>query len=380
MVGVLVGTAGLVIVLSVFNGFGNLVLSLYDSFDPDIKITVVEGKTFDPTVANISHIRNIKGVVSISQIYEENVLLKYRNRQVIARIKGVDDAFVKNTSMRDKIIDGDFILQRGDTNYAVFGAGVAYFLSMDVEHVIMPVQLFVPRRGQQPSLNPEDGFNREWIMPTGVFALQQEFDSRYVFVPIGFARQLFEDSLNITSLEIMLDKGANAQRIASEIQKANPALAVQTRAEQHAFLSKIIASEKFVAYFILCLILLISTFNILGSLTMLIIEKQHDIGLLLSLGAELKQIKNIFFVEGLLITLIGSITGLSFGFLICWLQQTFGIIQIGNAESFVISAYPVAMQATDFILSFVIVFIIGGMASYYTAQRLVPRYALAKLN
>lgn len=379
IVGVLVGTAGLVIILSVFNGFGNLVLSLYDSFDPDIKITVTEGKTFDPGLAHLPQLKNINGVFSVSEIYEENVLLKYRDRQVIARIKGVDDAFVKNTSMKDKIIDGDFTLQRGDTNYAVFGAGVAYFLSMDIDHVIMPVQLFVPRRGQQPSLNPEDAFNRDWIMPSGVFALQQEFDSRYVFVPMRFARKLFEDSLKISALEISLSKDANADAVASEIKKIAPELAVKTRAQQHAFLSKIISSEKFVAYFILCLILLISTFNILGSLTMLIIEKKHDIGLLLSLGAELKQIKNIFFVEGLLITIIGSVAGLGIGVLICWAQQTFGIIQIGNAESFVISAYPVDMEPGDFILSFVIVFIIGAAASYYTAQKLVPRYALAKL-
>lgn len=377
----MVGTAGLVIVLSVFNGFGNLVLSLYDSFDADIKITVAEGKSFDPHLAKLDELKKIKGIVSLSQILEENVLLKYRDRQVIARIKGVDQNFTASTPLKHKIIDGEFILQQGDTNYAVFGSGVAYSLSMDIAHVLTPVQLFVPKRGREPSLNPEDAFNREWIMPSGVFALQQDFDNKYVFVPMRFARILFDDTLNITSLEITLAPGADANAIQSQIKKlTGTALVVKTRDQQHEFIYKILTSEKFVAYFVLCLILLIATFNILGSLTMLIIEKKHDIGLLMSLGADASQIKNIFFTEGMLITLIGSTTGLALGALVCGLQLHFGFIKIGDAESFVVDAYPVAMQVSDFVLSFVIVLAIGASASFYTAQKLVSRFALVALN
>jgi lipoprotein-releasing system permease protein len=379
IIGIAVGTAGLVIVLSVFNGFGNLVLSLYDSFDPDIKITSVAGKSFDPAKAQINNLKNIYGITSVSEIVEENVLLKYRDRQVIARIKGVDSVFIKTSSMKSKIIDGDFILQSGDTNYAVFGSGVAYYLSMDIQHIFAPVQLFVPKRGMQPSLNPEDAFNRDWIVPSGVFALQQDFDNKYVFVPITFARKLFDMPIAVSSLEISIARNEDADLIKEKIlAQCGNSFVVSTRAQQHNFLYKILTSEKFVAYFILCLILLISTFNILGSLTMLIIEKKHDIGLLLSLGADLTIIKNIFLTEGLLITSIGAISGILLGLIICLLQMSFGFIAIENSESFVIDAYPVSMQLTDFILSFLIVIIIGATASYYTAQKIVKKYTLAE--
>lgn len=368
----------MVIVLSVFNGFGNLVLSLYDSFDPDIKITAVAGKSFDPQQAKIDKLKNINGITAISEIVEENVLLRYRDRQVIARIKGVDSTFVKSTRMKSSIIDGDFVLQQGDTNYAVFGSGVAYYLSMDIQHIFAPVQLFVPKRGMQPSLNPEDAFNHDWIIPSGVFALQQDFDNKYVFVPLSFARKLFDMPIAVSSIEVSIADGGDVASIQSQIAaQCGSAFEIKTRAEQHDFLYKILTSEKFVAYFVLCLILLIATFNILGSLTMLIIEKKHDINLLMSLGSDLPQIKNIFLTEGLLITFIGALSGLALGGLICTLQKTFGFIAIENAESFVIDAYPVAMQPFDFVLSFFIVVIIGASASYYTAQKLVTKYALA---
>ncbi len=377
IIGIAVGTAGLVVILSVFNGFGNLVLSLYDTFDADIKITAVKGKSFDPVLADVAGLRKLEGINSVNEVLEENVLLKYRDRQVIARIKGVDSTYEKSAELSSSIIDGAFILNNGDTNYAIIGSGVAYYLSMDLQHLFSPIQLFVPRAGLHNNLNTEDAFNRDWIIPSGVFAIQQDFDNKYIFVPLSFARKLLDTDTNVTSLEVMLKPGANPNLVKQQILKRCGNLVdVKTRIEQHDFLYKILFSEKFVAYFVLCLILLIATFNILGSLTMLIIEKKHDIGLLLSLGADVSLVKKIFLTEGLLITCIGSVSGIAIGYTVCFAQMTFGLIKIENSDSFIIDAYPVAMMWTDFLLSFLIVSLIGAIASYYTSQKLVSKYAL----
>jgi len=370
IIGVMVGTAGLVIVLSVFNGFGNLMVSLYDTFDADIKITATTGKTISVTDSTLTEIQHIEGVAHVFAVYEENVLFKYGDKQVIGKLKGIPLQYA-DAALQKTIIDGSFAADAYQ-HFAVFGAGIAYQLGMDLDHVTQPIQMYVPKTGIDNPVNVDDAFNQASALPTGVFSLQQDFDNQYVFVPLTFAQTLFDAPQKATAIEVTLKPNAPTKLVQQALENKN--WQVQTRQQQHAFLYAIINSEKFIAYFILVLILIISTFNILGSLTMLIIEKQKDLKLFLSMGATPKKIKQVFVIQGLMITAVGSMGGLLLGFIVCFCQQHFGIIKIANSQSFVVDAYPVAIVAADFIICMLIVTCIGAIASFYTAHFVVSKY------
>ena len=376
VVGVMVGTMGLIIVLSVFNGFGSLVMQLYDSFDPDIKITANYSKTFHPDSTRLSDIKKLQGIKSINLSLEENVLLRYRENQTIATVKGVSEDFLKSTKIGDKLIDGKFILQSGDTNFALVGGQIAYILGLRPEDLFHQIGIYIPKRGVslETTLNPDEAFINRNIYAAGVFAIQQDFDSKYVVVPLRFARDLIGHNENVSAIEIALQPDADAGEISQKISEiAGKNFAVKDRYQQHDFLYKIISSEKLAVFLILGFILLIATFNIVGSLTMLIIEKKKDIVMLLSMGADLKMVKQIFLLEGLLISLSGAVIGLVLGGLICWLQLTFGLIKLENADAFIIDSYPVLMQPLDFIYVFITVFTIGALASWYTSIAIVKK-------
>jgi len=372
--GIAVGTIGLVIVLSVFNGFGDLVISLYNSFDPDIKITLTEGKTFDPASTNIQEIKKIIGVKAITNVLEENALLKYRDRQMIATVKGVDSTFTETSGLKNNIAEGEMLLEKGEQNFAIAGSGIAYTLGINAEDMFSQLNMYVPKRGQNVALVPEDAFTNLLIKPSGIFVIQQDFDTKYVIVPLRFARELIGEEKKVSALEIAVDKNYDAAGLKKQIATiAGKNFTVNDRIEQHDYLNKILSSEKWAVYLILSLILLISAFSIIGSLTMLIIDKKKDIGILFSMGAELKLVRKIFFTEGLMISLIGGLGGLFFGWLICFLQQEFKMIKLGNSESFVIDAYPVSMLPLDFINVFLIVFAIGAALSWFASYRLINK-------
>lgn len=374
VVGIAVGTIGLIIVLSVFNGFGNLVISLYDSFDPDIKITLVEGKTFDPSSTKIEEIKKINGVKAITNVLEENALLKYRDRQMIATVKGVDQSFSETSGLKNNIAEGEMLLEKGKQDFAIVGSGIAYTLGISLEDMFNRLNIFVPKRGREVMLTPEDAFTNLMIRPSGIFVIQQDFDTKYVVAPLRFARELIGEEKKVTSMEIALDKNADVKKIKHQIaETVGKEFMVSDRVQQHDFLNKILSSEKWVVYLILSLILLISAFSIIGSLTMLIIDKKKDIGILISMGAELNAIRKIFFIEGLMISMIGGTAGLFFGWLICFFQQQFKMIKLENSESFIIDAYPVSMQVTDFINVFLIVFTIGALLSWFSSYRLINK-------
>jgi len=372
VIGIAVGTAGLVIVLSVFNGFGDLVTSLYNAFDPDIKITIVEGKSFDPADAKIEEIKKVKGVKAVTQILEESALLKYREKQVIATIKGVDENYAETGDVKNNIVEGEMLLQKKEKNYAVIGGGIGYTLGMNLDDVFSSLNIYVPKRGRDVMLTPEDAFTNLLIQPSGIFSIQQDFDSRYVIVPLRFARELIGEQTKVTALEIALSGSADPKLLKNEIAKiAGSEFLVQNRMEQHDFLNKILVSEKWAVYLILSLILLISAFSIIGSLTMLIIDKKQDISILLSMGADLNQIRKIFLTEGLMISLIGGGTGLIFGWLICMAQQKFKLIGFGDSASFVVDSYPVSIQPLDLVNVFLIVFAIGATLSWVASYRTI---------
>ena len=374
--GVTIGTMALIIVLSVFNGFEKLVVSLFNSFNPDMLVTVKAGKTFNAGLIPEGTIRKIPGVLYLSETIEENALLKYKDKQIIVTIKGVGDDFVRMTRIDTMIVNGTFALKNGEKVMAVLGYGVAYDVGASLQDYMNPLTVYVPRRNGSFGGGFENAFNSDVIFPSGFFSVQQDFDTKYVILPISFARKLLEYTNEVTAIEIGLDKNSDHEKIQNQLQKIlGDKFAVKNRFQQEATLYKIMKSEKWAIFLILSFILLIATFNVIGSLSMLIIDKKEDISTLRSMGANDTLIRRIFLAEGLLISLIGAVAGLVLGGLTCWLQQVFGFVKLGAADStFVVNAYPVHMQVPDFIFVFSTVMFIGILAAWY------PVYNLRKIK
>jgi lipoprotein-releasing system permease protein len=367
--GVTVGTMALIVVLSAFNGIESLVMSLFNAFDPDIKITVVQGKTFQNDLPQLEQVKKLPGVAYYSEVIEENALLKYRDNQYIGTIKGVDENFIAMSRMDTMIVDGEFILEEAGNDMAVLGQGVSNLLGINILNILHPLHIYVPKRTSQAMLTPEQAFNLRLVYPAGVFSIQHEFDAKYVFVPIELASDLLDYGNRITSVEIGLQRGYKIKDVQSQIQEIlSSEFSVKDRFQQHDFLYRIMRSEKWAVYLILTFILVIATFNVIGSLTMLIIDKKKDIGILSSMGADNLLIRKIFFIEGLMISLSGAVLGLGLGFLLCLAQEHFEIVKLHG--SFVMEAYPVEMQVGDFLAVFATVFLIGAFAAWYPARQI----------
>jgi len=379
--GIMVGTMALIVVLSVFNGFESLVASLYNSFNPDLEITVKKGKSFTLEQLGAERIWEIPGVVHMTEVVEENALLKNGKRQYIARMKGVSDEFNQMTAIDSAIVDGDYVLQYGENPCGVFGAGVAYHLGVIPGDFADPVGIYVPSRTADFKPGLEQPFNQGNVMPSGVFSIQQDFDLSLVIVPLWFARDLLEYTDELTALEIGLGEDADINGIkAAVLEIAGEGFYVKDRYEQEELLYKIMNAEKWIIFLILAFILMIATFNVIGSLSMLIIDKQKDIAVLHSLGANNTMIRRIFLLEGLLISMLGALTGLILGGLLSWLQQEFGIISLGEGDGlFIIDAYPVEVRAMDFLYVFLTVFVIGYLAALIPARRISRRNMEQKL-
>jgi len=374
VIAVAFGTSALIIVLSVFNGFENLVRSLYNSFDPDIKITSVEGKTFSSDIVPIDQLKKINGISFIVPTIEENALIRYHDKQVIATIKGVSQDFSKMSGLDTMITDGHLILQNGDTNFAVIGSGIAYNLNLSIGDFLAQLDVYVPRREAEVSIQTADAFNRGFIFPSGIFSIQQDFDTKYILVPFRFAKEITGYNNEITAIEIGLSQGVDKEKCQKKIQTllGNNFL-VRDRFQQHELLYRIMKGEKWAVYLILTLILIIAIFNLAGSLTMLILAKQKDISILQSMGAPVSLIRKIFLGDGMLITFSGAAAGIFFGYIICWLQLRYGFVPLGSSGSFVISRYPVDMQLPDFIFVMLTVLTIGFVAAWYPSLRVIRK-------
>ena len=371
MIGVGIGTAALIIVLSVFNGFEKLILSLYNSFDPPIKVSVLDGK-----VSDFQEAKNYLDDKAIlySEVLEEKVLLRYQDKEYIATLKGVDANFKAINAVDSMLIAGDYLDIYSAKHTAVVGQGVAYYLSMNIGNIFDQLQVYIPDREKKNLLRPENSFIQKSILPVGVFAIQSDFDAEYVLTNIAFVREVLNrDSLSSSSLEIRCTD-ADISTIQTDLQDIlGESFSVKSKYQQHAFLYKILNSEKLAVFIILSFILIIATFNIIGALTMLMIEKKNDIKLLFHVGASPQLVKRIFFFEGLLTTAVGAITGLILGIFIAWLQIQFGLIKMGNG-SFVVDSYPVVIESLDILLVLITVFGIGCIASLIPARQLVKRY------
>lgn len=372
--GVTVGTMALIIVLSVFNGLETLVRSIFNTFDPDLMVTAAEGKTFIPDSSSLRIISKIEGVACYSLCLEENALIKYGEKQYIATIKGVDENYTRVTRIDSSMWDGKFNLRAENGRpYAVPGIGIANSLGLRVNFVT-PMMIYVPKRTGSVNLNPEDAFIRNFIFPSGIFQVEQEFDSKYVFIPIEFARDLLEFKNEVSSLEIKFREGANESEVQKNVIKAlGKGFVVRNKFEQQEIFYKVMRSERLAIFLILSLILIIASFSIIGSLTMLIIEKERDIQILRSLGADNTLIRKIFIFEGWLISIIGAFAGIILGFIICWLQQTFGLVRL-QSDTLIMDAYPVVMKLKDFIVVPATVLLIGFWAAWYPVRFLTKKY------
>lgn len=367
----MVGTMALIIVMSVFNGFENVVIKLFNTFNPEIQITAAAGKTFDITTLPVEKIKAIPGVVYYTDVIEENALLKYKEKQFIATIKGVNPDYQKLSGIDTMMTQGEFEIQKDSNNFAVVGQGVAYNLGLELNDYLNPLEVYVPRHGSSSMTNMMEAFNSEVLFTSGIFSVQQDYDEKYVIIPIRFARKLLDYENEVTSVELGLESDADRELIQKQIEETvGEKFVVKNRFQQQELLYKIMKSEKWAIILILSFILLIATFNIIGTLTMLILDKKKDISILWSMGADRKLIRRIFFAEGMMITFLGSILGLALGVFICWLQQRFGLVRMPEGGSFVITAYPVRMQLMDFVYVFAIDMVIGVITSWYPVKQI----------
>jgi lipoprotein-releasing system permease protein len=372
--GVTVGTMALIIVLSVFNGLETLVHSIFNTFDPDLKITAAKGKTFIPDSARLSLLSELDGIACFSLCLEENALLRYGEKQYIATIKGVDDKYVQVSGIDSAMWDGEFILRsEKGRSFAIPGIGIANNLGLRVNFVT-PLNIYVPKRTGSTDLNPEDAFVRDYIFPSGIYQVEQDFDSKYVFVPIGFARELLEFESEVTSVEIRFDNESKEYEIQKNVVTIfGNGFLVKNKYEQQEIFYKVMRSERLAIFIILTMILIIASFSIIGSLTMLIIEKERDIEILRSLGADNNLIRKIFIFEGWLISIIGAFIGILLGFIVCWIQQKFGLVRL-QSNTLIMNAYPVVMKITDFMIVPATVLLIGFWAAWYPVRFLTKKY------
>ena len=375
IVGISVGTLTFIVVLSVFNGFDVVVKSLFNSFYADIEVVPAEGKTFVVSPDTLQQLTSLKGVLDVSEITEENALVVYGERQTVAAVRGVDDYYDNVTGIDTMIWDGEYKLWDHGTPRAVVGRGIKYMLNMD-PNFLETIKLMVPKRTERISLDPNRSLNTRYLMPSGFFAGQPDIEIKYIIVPVEFARKLFDYAPNeLSALEIKTDPSINSTRLQKNIQQLlGESLKVKNREQQNELLYKTMRSEKWAIFFILAFILLVASFNVVGTLTMLIIEKKDDIQTLRHLGANMRTIKKSFLTEGLIISFLGAFAGLAIGTVICLLQQHFGIIKLKGGESFVIDAYPVKILLRDIIMVLIAVSAIGFAASWYPIRFITRKY------
>jgi lipoprotein-releasing system permease protein len=375
VLGVATAVAALVCVLSVYNGFQDLLGKMYSSFDPPIKIRVVEGKTFRTNTAAFQAIRQDPSVSVFCETLEENALVQYKESQTSATIKGVSDNFNKLTDIDKLLYSGKFILHDNNFNYATIGVGLSGILGTGGSF-IDPITINAPKRmGNINLANPAASFTTSQILLSGAFGINQpDYDNSMVLVPIAFAREIFEYTDEVTAIEIKLKDGINPEKARAKFAKLlGNGFSVQTIMEQKADFYRINRIEKWMTFLILSFILMISLFNVIGSLSMLILEKQEDSITLRQLGADQKTVRRIFLLEGWLIALSGAVLGIALGVLLCFLQQQFGLLKLGGGGNYIVDAYPVKLFLKDVVLVFCTVLIVSIPSTWWPVQSYIRK-------
>jgi lipoprotein-releasing system permease protein len=366
-----VGAAALIIILSVFNGFEGLVKSLYSSFYPSVKVSAVSGKTIHLTGEQLKQIAGLKYVSHLTQVVEEKAVLRYGDGdQTIAILKGVDSNYNKVAEVDKSISHGRFDVGDEMAYRAVLGVELEMALGVDVERSLIPISVYMPKRNVGNAVLPEDALSNGILYPAGSFAIQQEFNSKYVITNIDFMRKMLEmDDDEMSAVEIKGKRGINDIVLKNSIiALLGTGYKVETRYEQNQALYAIMQTEKWAVYVIMSFILVIAAFNMIGSLYMLVMEKQKDITILKAMGARSRTITRIFLAEGLIIAGLGTVMGFTISIAFCILQQRFGLIKL-EGTSFLVDAYPVNMHPADFLLVSATIIVIGIAASWYPARR-----------
>lgn len=367
-------TAAMICVLSAFNGIDELVKDLFANFDTPLTIIPSEGKSFPDSLMTDQAILSIGGVKGVSRVIEEDAWLTYKDHNAVSTVKGVDQNYLALSPIDTMVYDGQFLLEDESFFYAVVGLGVRSELYMPLyDYAPTVMNINAPIRGRKLSRYKENAFNREAINVSGIFSVNAELDAKYVIVPLAFARKLFEMENDISSIEIFLDDEKNADEIQQKLQSILPAgLRIETRYEKNALVYKTNASEKWATFLILLFILLIACFNIIASLTMLIIEKKKDIFTLNSMGIDASGVERIFVYEGVFINLIGALLGLILGLALCFVQMKFGLIGLEGA---MVDAYPVSVHGVDVVGILLTVVLVGSVFSATLVRLLVRRFA-----
>lgn len=376
--GVALATLAMVCTLSVFNGFQDMVAGFFTAFDPQLKITVREGKVFLPDEPALQQVRSLPEVEVWTETLEENAMVQYKDRQVMAVIKGVDDNFEQLTSIDSLLYGtGQFILKDNIVDYGFLGIELMSQLGTGIQFVD-PLQVFAPRRNVRVNLaNPSAAFNREYLFsPGAVFVVNQEkYDAHYIVTSLSFARRLFDYGREVSAVELKLKPDADTEAVRQRIATLlGDRFVVQNRYEQQADVFRIMEIEKLISYLFLTFILVVSCFNVIGSLSMLILDKRDDVVTLRNLGADDRLVVRIFLFEGRLISVFGAVGGILSGLLLCWAQQRFGFITLGGGSgAFVVDAYPVSVHISDVVLVFATVLAVGFLSVWYPVRYLSRR-------
>lgn len=370
-------TAALVIVLSAMNGLTGIVADLYNAIEPDLKITSVNSKYILNRMDIERQIKLIPEINAISYSLEENALIKLDDKQAVVNIKGVDANF-KNLTRFDTVVkEGEYRFEYNNQFYGVFGKGIANKLGINVNDFISPISIFAPKRGKFEGINPDDAFTKINVSPAGIFSLNDDFDYKYVLIDLKAAQTLFDCGDEINMIEINVKDKSNIDKIQQQLKNSlGENYNVKNKYEANDVLFKTLEIEKLWVFLILSFILIIATFNIIGSLTMLIIEKKKDIKTFYNMGADQQFIKSIFMKEGLLITFVGAISGLIIGLAVCMIQQQFHVITFDDQS--VISYYPIRVEFKDMISILGVVMLIGFLAAIYPVRVFTKNNLLQK--
>lgn len=369
MVAIAVGSCAMIVLFSVFNGFEDLIKDLYKAFYPEIRISPAKGKFFALDEQKLTAVRTLNGVTALTTVIEDNVLINSNDEQHVATLKGIDRHYMEVNNVKPYIIEGRDSVIEGAVPTAIAGLRIVNQLGMDVNNVFSRLHIYYPNtEAENLAANPMSAFQNLQLKPDGVFRVQDEFDSRFILAPITLVQELFLQPGQYSSVELSLGQGADADMIKEQLQQLlGKEYEVNTRYEQNRTLYMVMKTEKWAVYVILVLVLLIASFNMIGALTLLVLEKQKDIAILRAMGAQAGSIRRLFFTEGVLWAVTGGSLGLLVGGLLCLGQQQFHWIRLEGA--FIIEAYPVTMQFTDFLVIFATVVVVGLLAAWYPAVR-----------
>jgi ABC-type lipoprotein release transport system permease subunit/ABC-type Zn uptake system ZnuABC Zn-binding protein ZnuA len=377
---VTVATVALVCVLSVFNGFETLVASMFNHFDPELKITPVASKTFDPQLPVIQQVRQLPEVEECTEVLQDNVLVRYGDRQIIALAKGVDASFPRMVPVDTLLIDGQFVLEQGDVAYAIPGIGLASALGVNAGFVA-PLEIYAPIRNRKIDMvHPLSSFQVEYAFVGGVFCINQaEYDENCLLLPIALVRKLLHHDAEVSALELKLAPQVSTQAVKNRIRSLlGDAFRVEDRYEQQEAAYRMMQAEKWMTFLILSFILVIALFSVVGSLSMLMIEKQDDVRMLRSMGADDRLVRRIFLLEGSMIPALGAVAGVVIGVTLCLIQQQFGVVKLGNTlGAFLSDDYPVKVQVMDLAIILATVSLVGLLVAWYPVRYLGKKWLTA---